>query len=318
SPRVARRRLFPDKGAPRRVLIEKIRLDEAEELIRRDKMLFKDEHELTSMAVDPHGTKPFPDCRASRSNDASNGTLPEHQTPKYVKCPTPDTNGPGATSIVFEGQRGGRCCPCLWFENLLGRYADELERRPLIWKCVTSALVGALGDVISQGVYWAIRGGRANAVWHDTNALRQSLAVAIDGFCVSAPLLHLAYGALDRWLPAEESEAYALAQVLVDVLVLDPIFGLLFMVTTGLLEGRSFNQEIIRTIEDDYAALVFWLVVIGLALAPLQVYTFNRYPVKWRVLISDGIDVLWTFVACFVIGPLEPRRDSRPGTWGED
>lgn len=121
-----------------------------------------------------------------------------------------------------------------------------------------------------------------------------------------------------RWLPAEESKVYALAQVLVDVFLLNPIFALLFMVTTGLLEGKSFSQEVVPTIEDDYVTLVFWLVVIGLALAPLQVYTFNRFPVKWRVLISDGIDVLWTSVACFVIGPLEPRRNSSPGTWGEE
>lgn len=102
-----------------------------------------------------------------------------------------------------------------------------------------------------------------------------------------------------------------------DVFVLDPIFALLFMVTTGLLEGKSFRQEVVPTIEDHYVALVYWLVVIRLALAPLQVYAFNRFPVKWRVLISDGIDVLWTFVACFVIGPLEPRRDGSPRTWGE-
>lgn len=31
-------------------------------------------------------------------------------------------------------------------------------------------------------------------------AVRQTLAVAIDGFCVNAPLLHFAYAALDRWV----------------------------------------------------------------------------------------------------------------------
>lgn len=48
--------------------------------------------------------------------------------------------------------------------RLLGWYADALEKKPLLVKCISSGLVGALGDMISQCVFWGQGGG---AVWHD-------------------------------------------------------------------------------------------------------------------------------------------------------
>lgn len=88
-----------------------------------------------------------------------------------------------------------------------------------------------------------------------------------------------------------------------DVFVINPVYALTFIVTTGLLEGKSVSDEIVPTIRRDYATLVLWLVAIGLALAPPHIFLFKRFPLKWRVLISDGIDLLWTFVACFAIEP---------------
>lgn len=104
-----------------------------------------------------------------------------------------------------------------------------------------------------------------------------------------------------RWLPADECTAYALAQVLVDIFILNPIYALAFIVTTGLLEGKSMRGEIERTIRKDYVDLVSCLTAVGLVLAPPHVYLFHRFPVKWRVLIADAIDLLWTFLACFMI-----------------
>lgn len=61
---------------------------------------------------------------------------------------------------------------CRWAGKLLEGYSEALETRPLTFKCVTSALVGALGDAAAQAVFWAIRGG-GNAVWHDAKVSPQ-------------------------------------------------------------------------------------------------------------------------------------------------
>lgn len=47
--------------------------------------------------------------------------------------------------------------------RLLKGYANALEIRPLLVKCLTSGLIGTLGDVMSQGIHQA-RGG--DAIWH--------------------------------------------------------------------------------------------------------------------------------------------------------
>lgn len=88
-------------------------------------------------------------------------------------------------------------------------------------------------------------------------------------------------------------------QVAVDVFVIDPVFAFIFVWSTGLIEGRSVQAEILDTIIHEYPTMVFWLVVIGLCWAPLQIYLFNRYPVQFRVLTADLIDLVWTCVASF-------------------
>ena len=68
-------------------------------------------------------------------------------------------------------------------------------------------------------------------------------------------------------------------QVAVDVFIIDPVFAFIFVWSTGLIEGRSVKHDILDTLEHSYPEMVLWLVVIGLAWAPMQVYLFNRYPV---------------------------------------
>lgn len=138
-------------------------------------------------------------------------------------------------------------------------------------------------------------------LFFDAQAVWQTLAVALQSFFFSAPFLHVVYDALERWIPTEKSLAYAIAQVTIDVFVVDPILAIAFIVQVGFLEGQSFGGDIVPTIKTDYLTLVFWLVATGLVVAPVQVYLFKRFPLKWRVLIADGKDLLWTFVACFIV-----------------
>lgn len=85
----------------------------------------------------------------------------------------------------------------------------------------------------------------------------------------------------------------------VDVFVIDPVFAFIFVWSTGLIEGRSVTDQIIPTLRYDYPTMVLWLIVIGLCWAPLQIYLFNKYPVQFRVLTADLIDLVWTCVTSF-------------------
>ncbi|CAN0460853.1 unnamed protein product, partial [Scytosiphon promiscuus] len=48
--------------------------------------------------------------------------------------------------------------------RLLELYADALEKKPLLVKCISSGVLGALGNLISQCLFWTLSG---DAVWHD-------------------------------------------------------------------------------------------------------------------------------------------------------
>lgn len=55
---------------------------------------------------------------------------------------------------------------CRRVGELLVVYAEALEVNPLTTKCVTSAVLAAVGDVVAQVVLWA-RGG--DALWCNSN-----------------------------------------------------------------------------------------------------------------------------------------------------
>lgn len=89
----------------------------------------------------------------------------------------------------------------------------------------------------------------------------------------------------------------------VDIFVINTVYALIFIFTTGFFEGKSVEGDTIPTLKADYLSLVYSLVVFGLVLSPFQVYLFNKFQLKWRVLISDIRDVLWVLIASYIIGP---------------
>lgn len=71
------------------------------------------------------------------------------------------------SSMIQERDDDDQHLRCQCFERMLTKYAEALETRPLIYKCMTSALVGGLGDVVAQALSWVFRGGVSRTIWHD-------------------------------------------------------------------------------------------------------------------------------------------------------
>ncbi|CAN0399344.1 unnamed protein product, partial [Ectocarpus sp. 12 AP-2014] len=170
-----------------------------------------------------------------------------------------------------------------------------LDAYPVLTKSISSGFIGLLGDVLAQLVEYSF--GVAIPPWKTTTMVWRSCAVMIDGLLINGPLLHYAYEMLESRMPAGDSVLAAMTQVGVDVLVIDPVFAFMFVWSTGLIEGRSVRGEILPTIVHHYPTLVLWLIVIGVGWAPVQIYLFNRYPVQYRVLTADLIDLVWTCVS---------------------
>lgn len=85
---------------------------------------------------------------------------------------TPETKS--AHNYKAGARRGWAQAP----GRLVESYAAGLETRPLTFKCVTSALVGGLGDLAAQAVSYAIRGG-GNTVWHDAKVSDEQWTIVV-------------------------------------------------------------------------------------------------------------------------------------------
>lgn len=61
----------------------------------------------------------------------------------------------------------------------------------------------------------------------------------------------------------------------------------------------------IPTINTDCLPAVFYLTVAWLVFSPMHVNLFKHLGLKWRVLISDGMDVVRTIIATHITGPAD-------------
>lgn len=82
-------------------------------------------------------------------------------------------------------------------------------------------------------------------------------------------------------MPAEKRVTYAvIMQVVIAIFVLDPVYAFIFPFTAGIIERKYTESYIIPTIKADYFPILFWLTVLGVIVAPAQIYLFKHIPVK--------------------------------------
>lgn len=177
------------------------------------------------------------------------------------------------------------------------RYRVALETRPLRTKALTCAALDVVGDGVAQGIE-----GGAVGRW------RRTLATALEGLLFSGPVLHLAYGALERAFPTHGAGASrrALLHVAADQLILDPIFVLSYVFFTGAIEARPFVCDVLPSLRGEYWHTLKGAWATSLCIAPVQWAAFRFLPVQYRVLYVNLEDIVWASVVSF-------RRHTAPG-----
>jgi len=173
----------------------------------------------------------------------------------------------------------------VFFAYLWESYQRSTEQRPLVTKMASSFVVLGMGDLLAQSIETA----RGTA--HGWDKYR-TLVYAVVGGTVSAPYLHFFYEWLEHKLPLSNARSKwraLLGQLLLDQLVCDPIWTLLFFMSTGFLEGHSL-ADVMHQIRQD-----FWPTMIRTwEVWPLcQFINFYFVPVKHRVLVVAFLDVGW-------------------------
>uniref|UniRef100_A0A0B7AHZ9 Peroxisomal membrane protein 2 n=1 Tax=Arion vulgaris TaxID=1028688 RepID=A0A0B7AHZ9_9EUPU len=171
-------------------------------------------------------------------------------------------------------------------KRALLEYFRLLQDRPVITKAATTAVVSAVGNILSQILAPdPATGGKIN--------LRSVAAYSSFGFLVSGPLVHHFYAFLEKAIPKNSKNA-TLKRVLMDRLIFAPPLLLLFLYYVAILEGAG-NKGAVKKIQSTYWMILklnwtVWTFV--------QYININHVPLKYRTVFGNLCSLVWmTFIS---------------------
>jgi hypothetical protein len=196
-------------------------------------------------------------------------------------------------------------------ESFVEAYMAQLEARPMITKAWTSGVVGAIGDLVAQILEQKSRSrqqqkGRPESLESDLpdrshhqfsfNAKR-NLAIFLDGLLISGPLMHYGYDLFEHLAPiakgGKTSSLNAMLHVVADSLVLDGVFVATAIVSSGLLEGYSLENEIVPQMQKDYIPAWKASLATSTLMAPIEFVAFKYLPLSLRTFAVNVSDIVW-------------------------
>ncbi|XP_066509308.1 peroxisomal membrane protein 2-like [Hoplias malabaricus] len=170
--------------------------------------------------------------------------------------------------------------------KLLQQYLILLKKYPIITKSVTSGVLSALGNLLSQ----ALESKRNLKKGRPTKEvdLHGPIRFAIYGLVVTGPISHYFYQLLEAVCPSSESN-FVLKRLFLERLIFAPAFLLLFFTVMNALEGKSVSDLREKVQTRYWAALKMnWKVW-----TPFQFININYVPVQFRVLFANLIALFW-------------------------
>ncbi|XP_061673664.1 peroxisomal membrane protein 2 [Syngnathoides biaculeatus] len=170
--------------------------------------------------------------------------------------------------------------------RLLHRYLFLLKKYPIVTKSVTSGILSALGNFLSQ-ILEARKKSQSDACGQGIDTAGAA-RFAIFGLLVTGPLSHYFYHLMETWMPATESYC-ALKRLLLDRLLFAPGFLMIFFLVMNILEAKGLN-DFLKKIKGSYwtALKMNWKVW-----TPFQFINVNFVPVEFRVLFANTIALFW-------------------------
>jgi len=193
-------------------------------------------------------------------------------------------------------------------------YLELLEKRPLLTKSITSGIIAITGDWAAQTFAQNLKARDLPKV-HKIDGfnlgslltingqynLRRGLACMIDGLCISGPIMHIAYDFFERIFPVSQGGSLAaFCHVIADSLMLDSIFIATALIMTGVLEGYSFQSDILPQFKTDYFPAIRASWITSTSLIPIEFACFRYLPLSLRTLSMNFTSVIWDGVVYYM------------------
>ena len=208
--------------------------------------------------------------------------------------------------------------------NLMTIYEHFLSQHEILTKCITSGLIGLVGDFFAQCFEHSTKQVNMN-----TNFIMDKprlLGLFIESTFISSPLMHYAYDLLEYMAPTSCDDdkvqqhyqqqpqqhqiirgggngaisnlmsqwAAATFHVLADVFILGPISVFTLIVCTSIVEGRI--NTLIHELLLDFGPATWASILASLSFVPSQLLAFKHLPLKYRLLYMNLQDIIWNAV----------------------
>ncbi|XP_023689128.1 peroxisomal membrane protein 2 [Paramormyrops kingsleyae] len=170
--------------------------------------------------------------------------------------------------------------------RLLQQYLLLLKKYPILTKSVTSSVLSALGNLLSQVLEnrRKFKNGRPEKDIDVPGIAR----FAIYGLCITGPISHYFYHLLELLVPS--TVPYCMPKrLLLDRLVFAPAFLLLFFIVMNILERKRWPA-----LQDKLRAS-YWpaLKMNWKVWTPFQFVNINFVPIQFRVLFANLVALFW-------------------------
>ncbi|XP_028314378.1 peroxisomal membrane protein 2 [Gouania willdenowi] len=170
--------------------------------------------------------------------------------------------------------------------RLLQQYLFLLRKYPVLTKSVTSGILSALGNLLSQVLEERKKGK------HEAPAAKTDVAgaarYAIYGLFITGPVSHVFYQLMETWMPTTDPYCI-IKRLLLDRLFFAPGFLLLFYFVMNILEAKGWEDFEMKMRRSYWTALKMnWKVW-----TPFQFVNINFVPVQFRVLFANMVALFW-------------------------
>ncbi|XP_078503304.1 mitochondrial inner membrane protein Mpv17 isoform X2 [Lissotriton helveticus] len=159
-------------------------------------------------------------------------------------------------------------------------YQKLLSRHPWKTQTATAGTLMGVGDVISQQVV-----EKKGLKEHDTTRTIKMMSI---GFFFVGPVLGKWYKSLDRMVPGS-GKTVAVKKMLLDQVVLCPVFLGCFLTIAGVLNGLS-KEQICDKLKRDYTDALMTNYYIWPA---VQMANFYFIPLHYRLAVVQVVAIFW-------------------------
>ncbi|KAI9739663.1 MAG: Protein required for ethanol metabolism [Cirrosporium novae-zelandiae] len=164
-------------------------------------------------------------------------------------------------------------------------YQRKLAQRPLATQVITTAILFATGDVMSQQV--------VEKVGWDKHDYMRTVRLGGYGGVVFGPAATTWYKVLQKRVNLSSANKTIAARVGLDQLVFAPIHMVIFLSTMSVLEGTSPQKKLETTYKD--AIQKNWMVWPW-----IQAVNFKLVPLEHRVLVVNVVSLGWNCYLSYI------------------